>query len=123
VRLQRDESATPMVPSSTVVARWPRTLRVTLSADVPLSSGVMGHDDQTWSRQAPEWAPMGVFRVNALVLLAGSELGTRALSAAAARLEELCLALALTDSREPGSTGRWVEPERRVLEESYGAPA
>jgi hypothetical protein len=61
VRLQRDENATPMVPSSTVVARCARTPSVALSADVPLSSGVMGHDDQAWSRQAPEWAPMGVF--------------------------------------------------------------
>ena len=32
-------------------------------------------------------------------------------------------ALALTDSREAGTTGRWVEPERRALEESCGAPA
>ena len=123
VRLQRDENATPMVPSSSVVARCARTPRVTLGADVPLSSGVMGHDDQTWSRQAPERAPMGVFRVNALVPLAGSELGRRVLSASAARFDELCRALALSDSRESGIAGRWAEPEHRVLEESYGAPA
>jgi hypothetical protein len=123
VRLQRDANATPTVPSSTVAARCARTPSAAFGADVPLPSGVMGHDDHTWSRQALHWAPMGVFRVNALVPLAGSELGTRALSASAARFEELCRALALTDSRESGTTGRWVEPERRALEESYGAPA
>jgi hypothetical protein len=123
VRLQRDENATPMVPSGSVVARCARTPRVTLSADVPLPLGVTEHDDQVWSRQAPEWAPMGVFHPNALAPLAGSEPRTRALSASAARFEELCRALALTDSREAGTTGRWVEPERRALEESCGAPA
>jgi hypothetical protein len=84
----------------------------------------MGHDDQTWSRQAPEWAPMGVSPANSLVPLAGSELRRRVLSASAARLEELYRAMALTDGpRELGTTGRWAEPEHRVLEESYGAPA
>jgi hypothetical protein len=123
VRLPRDENATPMVPSSTVVARWPRTLRVTLSADVPLSSGVMGHDDQARSRQALEWTPMGVSPANALVPLAGSELRRRELSASAARLKETRWARALTDPRELGTTSRWAEPEHRVIEESYGAPA
>jgi hypothetical protein len=124
VRLQRDENATPMLPSITVVASCARTPRVTLSADVPLSSGVMGHDDQTWSRQAPEWAPMGVSPANSLVPLAGSELRRRVLSASAARLEELYRAMALTDGpRELGTTSRWAEPEHRALEESYGAPA
>ena len=124
MRLQRDENATPMLPSITVVASCARTPRVTLSADVPLSSGVMGHDDQTWSRQAPEWAPMGVSPANALVPLAGSELRRRELSASAARLEELYRAMALTDGpRELGTTSRWAEPEHRVIEESYGTPA
>jgi hypothetical protein len=123
VRLQRDENATPMLPSITVVASCARTPRVTLSADVPLSSGVMGHDDQTWSRQAPEWAPMGVSPANSLVPLAGSELRRRALSASAARLKETRWARALTDPRELGTTSRWAEPEHRALEESYGAPA
>jgi hypothetical protein len=123
VRLQRDENATPMLPSITVVASCARTLGVAFSADVHLPFGVMGHDDQARSRQALEWTPMGVSPANALVPLAGSELGTRALSASAARFEELCRALALTDSREAGTTGRWVEPERRALEESCGAPA
>ena len=123
MRLPRDENATPMVPSSTVVARWPRTLRVTLSADVPLSSGVMGHDDQARSRQALEWTPMGVSPANALVPLAGSELRRRELSASAARLKETRWARALTDPRELGTTSRWAEPEHRVIEESYGTPA
>jgi hypothetical protein len=84
----------------------------------------MGHDDQTWSRQAPEWAPMGVSPANALVPLAGSELRRRVLSASAARLEELYRAMALTDGpRELGTTSRWAEPEHRVIEESYGTPA
>lgn len=123
MRLQRDENATPMVRSSTVVARCARTLRVTLSADVPLSSGVTGHDDQVWSSQAPEWPPMGVLPANVLVPTAASELRRRVLSVSAARLEETCRALALTDPRELGTTGRWAEPEHRVLEESCGAPA
>jgi hypothetical protein len=122
VRLRCDENATPMVPSSTVVARCACTSSVTFSADVPLSSGVMGHDDQARSRQAPEWAPKDMFRANALVPVVGSERRRRVLSASAARLEEPCRALALTDLRELG-TGRWVEPEHCVLEESYGAPA
>ncbi len=61
VRLQRDENATPMLPSSTVVARCACTPSVALSVDVPLHLGVRGHDDQAWSRQAPEWTRMGVF--------------------------------------------------------------
>ena len=123
VRLQRDENATPRMPSSIVVARCARTPSVTLSADVPLSSGVMGHDDQTWSRQAPEWAPMGVLPANSIVPGAGSEWRTHAVSASAALLEELGRALGLVGRREFGTTGRWAEPEHRVLEESYGAPA
>ena len=58
--LQGANSATPMVPSSTVVAHCARTLGVAFSADVPLSSGATGHDDQTRSRQAAGWAAMGV---------------------------------------------------------------
>ena len=123
MRLQRDESATPMVPSSSLVARCARTLSLALSANVPLPSGMMGHDDQTWSRQAPEWAPMGVSPANSLVPLAGSELRRRALSASAARLKETRWARALTDPREFGTTSRWAQPEHRALEESYGAPA
>jgi hypothetical protein len=123
VRLQRDESVTPMLPSSTVVARCACTPSVALGVDVPLHLGVRGHGDQAWSRQGPKWTRLGVFHPNALAPLAGSEPRTRALSASAARFEELCRALALTDSREAGTTGRWVEPERRALEESCGAPA
>ncbi len=123
MRLQGDKSATPMVPSSTVVAHCARTLGVAFSADVPLPLGVTGHDDQAGSRQAPEWARMGVFLPNALVPGAGSELRTHAMSASTARLEEKCRALALTDLRELGNTGRCAEPKHRVLEESYGAPA
>jgi hypothetical protein len=123
VRLQRDENATPRMPSSIVVARCARTPSVTLSADVPLSSGVMGPDDQAWSRQAPEWAPMGVLPANSIVPGAGSEWRTHAVSASAALLEELGRALGLVGRREFGTTGRWAEPEHRVLEESYGAPA
>ena len=123
VRLQRDESVTPMLPSSTVVARCACTPSVALGVDVPLSSGVMGHDDQARSRQALEWTPMGVSPANALVPLAGSELRRRELSASAARLKETRWARALTDPRELGTTSRWAEPEHRALEESYGAPA
>jgi len=123
VRLQRDENGTPMVPSSTVVARCARTLGVTISADVPLPSGVMGHDDQARSRQVPEWAPMGMLPANPPLPGAESERRRRVLSASAARLEELYRALALTDPRELGTTGRWAQPEHRALEESYGAPA
>ena len=123
MRLQRDENATPRMPSSIVVARCARTPSVTLSADVPLSSGVMGPNDQAWSRQAPEWAPMGVLPANSIVPGAGSEWRTHAVSASAALLEELGRALGLVGRREFGTTGRWAEPEHRVLEESYGAPA
>ena len=123
VRLQRDENAVPIVPSSTVVACCACTSSVALGVDVPLSSGVMGHDDQTWSRQAPEWAPMGVLPANSIVPGAGSEWRTHAVSASAALLEELGRALGLVGRREFGTTGRWAEPEHRVLEESYGAPA
>ena len=124
VRLQRDESVTPMLPSSTVEARCACTPSVALGVDVPLHLGVRGPDDQAWSRQAPEWAPMGVSPANSLVPLAGSELRRRVLSASAARLEELYRAMALTDGpRELVTTCRWAEPEHRALEESYGAPA
>ncbi len=123
VRLQRDENATPMLPSITVVASCARTLGVAFSADVHLPFGVMGHDDQARSRQALEWTPMGVSPANALVPLAGSELRRRELSASAARLKETRWARALTDPRELGTTSRWAEPEHRVIEESYGAPA
>jgi hypothetical protein len=123
VRLQRDENATPRVPSSTVVAHCAPTLAVASSGDVPLLLGVTGHDDQAWSRQALEWAPMGVFHPNSPVSGAESEWRRRVQPASAARLEELHRALALTDSRELGTTGRWAEPEHRTPEESYGAPA
>jgi hypothetical protein len=66
---------------------------------------------------------MDVLPANALVPVAGSESRRRVLSASAARLEKPYRALALTDSHELGTTGRWAEPEHRVLEESYGAPA
>jgi hypothetical protein len=123
VRLQRDENATSMVRSSTVVVRCARTPSVALSADVPLSSVLMGHDDQAWSRQAPEWTPMGVLPANVLVPGAGRELRRRVLFASAARPEELYRTLALTDPRRLGTTGRWAQSETRALEESYGAPA
>jgi len=123
VRLQRDENGTPMVPSSTVVARCARTLGVTISADVPLPSGVMGHDDQARSRQAPEPAPISVLPANVLVPSAASELRRRVLSTTSARLEETYRALALTDPRRLGTTGRWTQPRHRALEEFYGAPA
>jgi hypothetical protein len=96
---------------------------VALSADVPLSSVLMGHDDQAWSRQAPEWTPMGVLPANVLVPGAGRELRRRVLFASAARPEELYRTLALTDPRRLGTTGRWAQSETRALEESYGAPA
>ena len=123
MRLQRVENATPMLPSITVVASCARTLGVAFSADVHLPFGVMGHDDQARSRQALEWTPMGVSPANSLVPLAGSELRRRELSASAARLKETRWARALTDPRELGTTSRWAEPEHRVIEESYGAPA
>ena len=123
VRLQRDENATSMVRSSTVVVRCARTPSVALSADVPLSSVLMGHDDQAWSRQAPEWTPMGVLPANVLVPAAGCEWRRRVLSASAALLEETCRAQVLTDPHELGTTSRWAQPEHRALEESYGAPA
>jgi hypothetical protein len=122
VRLQRDENATPMLPSITVVASCARTLSLALSAGVSLSSGVMGHDDQARSRQELEWTPMGVSPANSLVPLAGSESRRRALSASAARLKATRWARALTDPRELGTTSRWAEPEHRVIEEPYGAP-
>jgi hypothetical protein len=123
VRLQCDEHTTPMVPSSTVVARCAHTLRVAFRADVPPPILVTGHDDQARSRQVPEWAPMGVLPANPPLPGAESERRRRVLSASAARLEELYRALALTDPRELGTTGRWAQPEHRALEESYGAPA
>jgi hypothetical protein len=67
---------------------------------------------------------MGVLPPNSLLPGVGSEWRRRVLSASAARLEELYRAMALTDGpRELGTTGRRAEPERRVLEEFYGAPA
>jgi hypothetical protein len=123
VRLQRDANATPMAPSSTVVACCACTSSVALGVDVPLPLGVRGHGDQAWSRQGPKWTRLGVFLPNALVPLAGSEMRRRVLSASAARLEELHRVPALTDPRGPGTTSRWVEPEHRALEDSYGAPA
>ena len=123
MRLPRDENATPMLPSITVVASCARTLGVAFSADVHLPFGVMGHDDQARSRQAPEWVPMGVLPPNSLLPGVGSEWRRRVLSASAARLKETRWARALTDPRELGTTSRWAEPEHRVIEESYGAPA
>jgi hypothetical protein len=123
VPLQRDESATPGKPSSTVIAYGGHCTSMTRNVSVPLPFRASEHSDQTFGRRAAGRPTLRVLRSDSPLSVAGSDVDTSALSRSVTLLEGLYQALELTDPRELEICYRWSEPERRNLEEPYGQPA